>query len=122
MTIMELENGIYEIIIREKANIIATLENDAYRRLFVPMGTITADIYCDIITAVGAYIAGNGYKELVHDELADKYVNQDIKIGQYIQLILMPYDITISKKVIDEINEYYYNNRKGLVNSYNEVR
>ena len=122
MTIMELENGIYEIIIREKANIIATLENDAYRRLFVPMGTITADIYCDIITAVSAYIAGNGYKELVHDELADKYVNQDIKIGQYIQLILMPYDITISKKVIDEINEFYYNNRKGLVNSYNEVR
>lgn len=122
MTIMELENGIYEIIIKEKANIIAKLENDAYRRLFVPMGTITADIYCDIITAVGAYIAGNGYKELVHDELADKYVNQDIKIGQYIQLILMPYDITISKKVIDEINEFYYNNRKGLVNSYNEVR
>lgn len=121
MILSQLQDKIYEIIVREKANIIATLENGAYRRLFVPMGSITADIYSDIITAVNAYVKGNGYKELVYDELADKYVNQDINIGQYIQLILMPYDITISKKVINEINEFYNNNRKGLVNSYNEV-
>lgn len=122
MTIMELENGIYEMIIDEKGKYIITLEDEAYRRHLIPVGTISADIYCDIISAVSAYFAGNSYKELIYDELSEEHVAQAISIGQYIQLILMPYNITISKKVVDAINEYYNKNKRYISNIYREVQ
>lgn len=122
MTLAQLQDKIYEIIVFDKnrAERIKLLDQNAAERCGVAPGILIADVYCTVCSLVCGFVAGAGYN--VIKETEDGYQSQKMSLGEALDIELDHYyDIKLNKALKAKINDFYNSVRSTLTNSYGEA-